>query len=306
MDNMRNVSTTVTGKVMNSGRFGTNKKRQSGFTLLELLVVLGVIALLLSILLPAIRLATSISRQMVCQSNLRQLGIMSSVYLEDYDQMILPSARNGDPQLRYPDNQDVSLGGPPWYELLRETQGLDCDQDNASILHCPSDRRDKGYCSYSANSHIMGFTAPRNAAEGSFPVRRITSIKGQLSDLIMLGERGCIEEGDMGKVDGQWSMSGISVSQFLGVGQNAGYGNLGFYAGRHFKPRTFEDSGRQFVSNVKLPFLLLDGHAEVYKGQLDCTFDRQSNYENWEYDFISVPRSPGGYWPKLRPGNGND
>lgn len=289
---------------MKSEQFITNtNKQQSGFTLIELLVVLGVIALLLSILLPTIRLAASVSRQAVCQSNLRQLGIMSFIYSEDYDQMILPSARNSDPQLRYPDNQDISLGGPPWYEVLRETQGLDCDKDNASILHCPSDRRDKGYCSYSSNRYIMGFSSPRKPTEEIFPIRKITSIKGQLSNLIMLGERGCIEEGDIGKIDGQWSMSGISVSQFLGTGEY-GFGDPGFYAGRHSRPNTVEDGGRQFVSNMKLPFLLLDGHAEVYKGQLDCTFNNGNNNEYWEYDNISIPQSPGGYWPKLRSKNG--
>ncbi len=259
---------------MKSGRFVTNNnKKQSGLTLIELLVVITIIALLLAIALPSIRLTTSIARRTVCLSNLRQLGIMSSMYSDEYDQMILPSARNSEPQLRYPNNKDISLGGPPWYEILRETQDLECNKDNASILHCPSDRRDKGYCSYSANRYVMGFLSPRNATEKGFPIRKITAIKGHFSNLIMLGERGCIEEGDMGKVDGQWSMSGISVSQFLGIGDDAGFGNLGFYAGRHSTPNTDQYDGRESISKIKLPFLLLDGHAEVYKGQLYCTFN---------------------------------
>ncbi|MCK5000627.1 MAG: type II secretion system protein [Anaerohalosphaera sp.] len=290
---------------MKSGQFFATNKKQSAFTLIELLVVIGIISLLLSILLPTIRLVTSLSRQTVCQSNLRQLGIMSMMYSHDFNDFILPSARNSDPQLRYPDNQDISLGGPPWYELLRETQGLDCNKDDAAILHCPSDRRDKGYCSYSANRYIMGFSSPRNISEAAFPARRITSIKGQHNNLIMLGERGCVEEGDIGKVDGQWSMSGIGVSQFLGANANAGIGKFGFYAGRHSKPKTAGDGGSQFVSNVKLPFLLLDGHADIYKGKLGCTYNDGNFNEYWEHDNISVLQSPGGYWPKLWPGNSN-
>ena len=96
---------------MKSGRScRNNNKKRSGFTLVELLVVIAVIALLLSILLPTIKLASSIARQTVCISNLRQLGIMSFTYAEDYDQMVLPSARNSESELRYPNNQDPSLG----------------------------------------------------------------------------------------------------------------------------------------------------------------------------------------------------
>lgn len=283
---------------MKSRRFVTHKKpKKAGFTLIELLVVIAIIALLLAIILPSIRLAAQITRQTVCQSNLRQLGIMALVYSEENDQMILPSARNSESQLRYPDNHDISLGGPPWYEILRETQHLDYNKENASILHCPSDPRDKGFCSYSSNRYIMGFTSPRNDAERLFAVRKITSIKGQPDKLIMLGERGCIEEGDIGKVDGQWSMSGISVSCFLGSGVPSG--SLGFYPGRHSIPKAYKEINEPFVSNLKLPFLLLDGHAEFYKGQLNCTLNDGSNNNFWEYDFISVKQSPGGYWPKL-------
>ncbi len=275
-----------------------NQKR-TGFTLIELLVVIAIIALFLSILLPSLRLATSFARKTVCLSNLRQIGILSFMYAEEYDQIILPSARNSESQLRYPDNQDVSLGGPPWYELLQGTQGLDYSRENAGILHCPSDRREKGYCSYSANRHVMGFISPRTAEEKEFPLRKKTAIKGPLSKIILLGERGCIEEGDIGKVDGQWSMSGISVSTFLGVDQSNG---LGFYAGRHSKPKINDNEGNRVVSNLKLTFLLLDGHAEMYQGQLDCNFNEPGNDEGfWEYDVISVSESPGGYWPVLQP-----
>ena len=286
---------------MKSGHGAKTSKKQPGFTLVELLVVIAVLALLLSILLPTLRLASSIARQTACMSNLRQLGILSFAYAEEYDQIILPSARNSESQLRYPGNQDPTLGGPPWYELLRSAQGLDYNRDNASILHCPADRRDKGYCSYSANRHLMGFTSPRNMDEQMFPVRKKTTIKGSLDHLILLGERGCIEEGDIGKVDGQWSMSGIGVTDFLGADGEIASGEYGFYAGRHSRPVLSEDGGRQLVSNLRLPFLLLDGHAEVFKGQMDCIVRDINPNEVWQYDNFSVPQSPGGYWPILEP-----
>lgn len=51
-----------------------------GFTLLELLVVIGVLSLLLSILLPALNRARSLAREAVCQSHLRQWGMVFTIY----------------------------------------------------------------------------------------------------------------------------------------------------------------------------------------------------------------------------------
>ena len=57
--------------------------KRKGFTLIELLVVIAIIALLMSILMPALNRAKKQARTTACLANLKQWGLMFSLYCED-------------------------------------------------------------------------------------------------------------------------------------------------------------------------------------------------------------------------------
>src|ERR1700733_9426760 len=77
--------------------------RKTAFTLVELLVVIGIIALLISILLPSLNRARSAAMQVKCESNLRVIGQGIAGYVSEY-QGYLPASY-------IYNNQVISAGG---------------------------------------------------------------------------------------------------------------------------------------------------------------------------------------------------
>ena len=107
-----------------------------GFTLIELLVVVAIIAILASLLLPALTRAKKASHLAGCTSNLRQMGVSIQVYTVDrQDDMPLIAER----YWNAPIQRGLMGSGHGWtmYGLLYSKTDIPMD-----AFRCPADRRD--------------------------------------------------------------------------------------------------------------------------------------------------------------------
>lgn len=157
-------------------------RKQRGFTLIELLVVIAIIAILASILFPVFAQAREKARQASCLSNMKQIGIASMMYVQDYDEMF--PAHNwpaGEGLHNLPDGRRYR-GHVGWSLLFFPYI------KNAAVFVCPSDDNpraaysDNGRAnpyvntwgkpiamSYSENADIYLRTAPLSLAAINWP-----------------------------------------------------------------------------------------------------------------------------------------
>lgn len=90
-----------------------NMQVRRGFSLMELLVVVAIIALLVAVLLPALHRARALSKQSVCTSNLQQMGVAMNEYIVQYREWI-PGSPNTTGWRSYSDAQ--TPGVPDGYK----------------------------------------------------------------------------------------------------------------------------------------------------------------------------------------------
>jgi prepilin-type processing-associated H-X9-DG protein len=108
------------------------------FTLVELLVVIGIIALLISILLPALNRARENAKQVKCESNLRQIGLAMQLYANDNQDWFPFSASRGaghhaEDWIWWQSGEDLNQSAIARFIGAQKGGSLE------AVLRCPSD-----------------------------------------------------------------------------------------------------------------------------------------------------------------------
>jgi prepilin-type N-terminal cleavage/methylation domain-containing protein/prepilin-type processing-associated H-X9-DG protein len=99
------------------------------FTLIELLVVIAIIAILASMLLPALSSAKDKGKSAKCTSNLRQLGMAAFLYDEDH--LVYP--------IGWPSADLLNQALPPiWYRQLQPYLGRATNVSGGGVFICPA------------------------------------------------------------------------------------------------------------------------------------------------------------------------
>lgn len=115
--------------------------RKKGFTLVELLVVISIIALLMSILVPSLARAREQAKRVICTTNLRQIGLANSLYAHDSDDWYVPY---------YTKSLTIWFQNPLYVRIMAISKRTD-DVDTAAAVmltlpedyKCPTDRRNQ-------------------------------------------------------------------------------------------------------------------------------------------------------------------
>jgi prepilin-type N-terminal cleavage/methylation domain-containing protein/prepilin-type processing-associated H-X9-DG protein len=115
-------------KFMNERNYIMSTRQRNGFTLIELLVVISIIAVLMAIMMPALRRVKMQAEKLICNTHLKDIGNLVSVYAADNNGKMVSSSRYT----------------RRWWDLLAQyyggkevTSGVSGSRYDIEIFKCP-------------------------------------------------------------------------------------------------------------------------------------------------------------------------
>src|SRR5215472_1691927 len=118
-----------------------SRRRSGAFTLIELLVVIAIIAILASMLLPALGRAKAKAQSAQCLSNLKQLNYAWTMYSGDYAEVLVPNWL-ADPRAWIDGTSGSVFQYPGATNLLELRKGLLYPYNpNVGVYKCPTANR---------------------------------------------------------------------------------------------------------------------------------------------------------------------
>ena len=254
------------------------RRKIKAFTLIELLVVISIIALLLSVLMPALGRTRDQARRILCASNLKTIGMADIMYSQESDDWHVP-AYYDDPESEAPPPSPLWFHNP-LFTMLVDMKGRHNEEDQDTFeeeaiawtpqlkdFNCPYDKRtvengglyvDPGRVVY-GSSYAMNMMSIRPS--GRWRSNKVYALK--TDQVVKPAEK-------IHFMDGQWFVVYIQGAEYKRVWDVHGD-----------KMGAWEWDAASYRHDEGANIAFYDGHVEYWPKEKICPY-LPNAYEQWK------------------------